>query len=180
MPKGKILRQSMYDRRRGSIVVKLFAAIDLYSVNWGRMVAKRSAKCTAEIKSIGRNVVVVSKSGPVETGPTVLLHCGCYCTIAVRAITMPAWWSHFLPVYSATIDLEPPMDGNWHNYGMAEKLNLPSDWNGLDNVMVQCTMQLGFTVVMWQLLIGTANFLTSEVTIWTCRSCCFSYSLRRG
>ena len=74
----------------GSVAFKLFAAIDLYSVNCGRMAAKRSAKRTAEFKSIGRNVVVVSKSGPVETGPTVLLHCGCYCTIVVRAITMPA------------------------------------------------------------------------------------------
>ena len=58
-------------RRLGSVAFKLFAAIDLYLVNCGRMAAKRSAERTAEFENIGRNVVVVSKSGPVETGPTV-------------------------------------------------------------------------------------------------------------
>jgi len=83
-------RGSFVFRRLGSVVFKLFAAIDLYSVNCGRIAAKRSAGCTAKFMNIGRNVVVVLKSGPVETGPTVLLHCGCYCTIEVRAITMAA------------------------------------------------------------------------------------------
>ena len=57
--------------RLGSITFKLFAAIDLYSVNCGHMALYRSAGCTAEFKNIGRNVVVASKSGPVETGPTI-------------------------------------------------------------------------------------------------------------
>jgi len=57
-------------RRLGSVAFKLFAAIDLYSVNYGRMAAKRSAERTAEFENIGRNVVV-SKSDPVETGPTI-------------------------------------------------------------------------------------------------------------
>ena len=35
------------------------------------MAANRSAGRTAEFMNIGRNVVVASKSGPVETGPTV-------------------------------------------------------------------------------------------------------------
>jgi len=54
---------------------KLFAAIDLYSVNFGHMAANRSAGCAAEFENIGRNVVVnvVLRSGPVETGPTTLV-----------------------------------------------------------------------------------------------------------
>jgi len=44
-------------QRLGSVAFKLFAAIDLYSV---------------EFENIGRNVVV-SKSGLVETGPTALV-----------------------------------------------------------------------------------------------------------
>ena len=59
--------------RLGSITFKLFAAIDLYSVNCGHMALYRSAGCTAEFKNIGRNVVVASKSGPVKTGPTILV-----------------------------------------------------------------------------------------------------------
>ena len=59
--------------RLGSIAFKLFAAIDLYSVNCGHMAANWSAGHAAEFKNIGRNVVVVSKSGLVETGPTVLV-----------------------------------------------------------------------------------------------------------
>ena len=44
-------------QRLGSVALKLFAAIDLYSVKF---------------ENIGRNVVV-SKSGLVETGPTALV-----------------------------------------------------------------------------------------------------------
>jgi len=36
------------------------------AVNW-------SARRSAELENIGRNVVVASRSGPVETGPTVLV-----------------------------------------------------------------------------------------------------------
>ena len=48
-------------RRLGSVAFKLFAAIDLYSVNSGRVAANRSAGCAAEFKNIGRNVAIVSK-----------------------------------------------------------------------------------------------------------------------
>ena len=45
-------------------------------------------------------------------------------------------------------------------------------WNGMgETITVQCMMQLGFTVVMWQCSEGTANFLAAEVTVWTRRSC---------
>jgi len=37
------------------------------------MAASRSAGCAAEFVNIGRYVVVASKSGPVETGPTILV-----------------------------------------------------------------------------------------------------------
>ena len=37
------------------------------------MAAKQSTRHTAEFMNIDRNVVVASKSGPVETGPTVLV-----------------------------------------------------------------------------------------------------------
>jgi len=54
--------------------VSLSNYIDLYSsVNCGHVAANRSAGRTAEFVNIGRNVVVASKSGPVETGPTVLV-----------------------------------------------------------------------------------------------------------
>ena len=61
-------------QRLGSVAFKLFAAIDLelYSVNCGRDAANRSAGHAVEFENTGRNVVVVSKSGLVETGPTVL------------------------------------------------------------------------------------------------------------
>ena len=52
--------------------MKLFAAIDLHSDDCGQVAANQSARYTAEFENIGRNVVVASKSGPVETGPTVL------------------------------------------------------------------------------------------------------------
>jgi len=52
---------------------KLFAAIDLYSVTCGHMALYRSAQHAVEFENIDRNVVAASKSGPVETGPTVLL-----------------------------------------------------------------------------------------------------------
>ena len=55
----------------GSIAFKVFAAINLYSVNCGHMALYQSAWCTAEFEDISRNVVVATKSGPVETGPTV-------------------------------------------------------------------------------------------------------------
>jgi len=59
----------------GSIAFKLFAAIDLYSVNCGHVAANRSARhvYAAEFENIGRNVVVASKSGLVETRPNVLV-----------------------------------------------------------------------------------------------------------
>jgi len=67
-------------QRIQSVAFKLFAAIDLHSVNCGRVAANWSAGHATEFENIGRNVVVVSKSGPVETGPTVLvataLECG--------------------------------------------------------------------------------------------------------
>ena len=60
-------------RRLGSVAFKLFAAIDLYSVNLSCTAANQSAGCAAEFENIDRNVVVVSKSGPIETGPTILV-----------------------------------------------------------------------------------------------------------
>ena len=57
--------------RLGSVTFKLFAAINLYSVSSGHMALYWSAGRTAEFENIGRNVVVASKSGPVETGPTI-------------------------------------------------------------------------------------------------------------
>ena len=59
-------------QRLGSVAFKLFAAIDLYSVNCGCVAVNRSAGHAVEFKNIGRNVVV-SKSGLVETGPTALV-----------------------------------------------------------------------------------------------------------
>ena len=47
---------------------KLFAAIDLYSVNCGHV--NRPARRAAEFENI---MAVASKSGPVETRPTVLV-----------------------------------------------------------------------------------------------------------
>ena len=43
------------------------------SVKCGHVAANRSAGCAAEFVNIGRNVVVALKSGPVETGPTILV-----------------------------------------------------------------------------------------------------------
>ena len=60
-------------RRLGSVAFKLFATIDLYSVKSDHVAANWSAGHAAEFNNIGRNVVVVSKSGLVETGPTVLV-----------------------------------------------------------------------------------------------------------
>ena len=60
-------------QRLGSDNFKLFAVINLYSVNCGRVAVNRSAGHAIEFKNIGRNVVVVSKSCLVETGPTVLV-----------------------------------------------------------------------------------------------------------
>ena len=57
-------------RRLGSVAFKLSMSS---SVNCGCMAANQSAGHTAEFMSIGRNVVVASKSGPVETRPTVLV-----------------------------------------------------------------------------------------------------------
>jgi len=48
-------------RRLGSVAFKLFAAIDLYSVNSGRVAANWSAGCATEFENIGRNVVIVLK-----------------------------------------------------------------------------------------------------------------------
>ena len=58
--------------RLGSVAFKL-SAIDHYSVNCGHVAANQSARCAAEFENIGRNVAVALKSGPVETGPTVLV-----------------------------------------------------------------------------------------------------------
>ena len=60
-------------RRLGSDAFKLFAAIDLYSVNCDCVAANQPAGRTAKFENIGRNVVVVSKSGLVETRPTILV-----------------------------------------------------------------------------------------------------------
>ena len=60
-------------QRLGSVAFKLSAAIDLYSVNCGRVAVNRSAGHAVEFENIGRNVIVVSKSGLVETGPTALV-----------------------------------------------------------------------------------------------------------
>ena len=57
----------------GSITFKLFVAINLYFVNCGHVASNWSARCATKFKNIGRNVVVASKSGPVETGSTVLV-----------------------------------------------------------------------------------------------------------
>ena len=59
--------------RLKSIAFKLFAAIDLHSVNCGHVALYRSARVRRSIREIGRNVVVASKSGPVETRPTGLV-----------------------------------------------------------------------------------------------------------
>ena len=59
--------------RLKSAAFKLFAAINLYSVNYGHMALYRSARRSAKFKNTGRNMVVASKSGPVETRPTVLV-----------------------------------------------------------------------------------------------------------
>jgi len=42
------------------------------------MAANRSAGCAANFVNIGRNVVVALKSGPVETGPTILVATALY------------------------------------------------------------------------------------------------------
>ena len=57
----------------GSLAFKLFAAIDLYSVNCGHVALYQSAGRVVKFVNIGRNLVVASKSGPVETVPTVLV-----------------------------------------------------------------------------------------------------------
>jgi len=43
------------------------------SVNCGHMAANQSARHTTKFVNIGRNMVVASKSGSFETGPTILL-----------------------------------------------------------------------------------------------------------
>ena len=43
------------------------------SINFGYVAANWSAGRAAEFVNIGRNVVVALKSGPVETGPTILV-----------------------------------------------------------------------------------------------------------
>ena len=43
------------------------------SVNCGYVAANWSVRCTAEFMNIGRNVIVALKSGPVETGPPILV-----------------------------------------------------------------------------------------------------------
>ena len=45
----------------------------LFSVNCGHVAANWSARHATEFKNVGRNVVVVLKSGLVETGPTILV-----------------------------------------------------------------------------------------------------------
>ena len=42
------------------------------------MGANQSARCTAKFVNIGRNVVVALNSGPVETGPTILVATALY------------------------------------------------------------------------------------------------------
>ena len=55
----------------GSLAFKLFAAVDLYSVNCGQVALYRSAGRVVEFVNVGRNLVVATKSGPVETVPIV-------------------------------------------------------------------------------------------------------------
>ena len=43
------------------------------SVKCGHMAVNWSAGCTTNFVNIGKNVIVASKSGPVETVPTVLV-----------------------------------------------------------------------------------------------------------
>ena len=62
---------------------KLFAAIDLLPVNCGHVSANQSAWCAAKFVNIGRYVVVASKSGPVETGPTILVATALFCMLIV-------------------------------------------------------------------------------------------------
>ena len=47
------------------------------------MALYRSAWHAAEFENIGRNVVIASKSGPVETEPTVLVATALVCDIRV-------------------------------------------------------------------------------------------------
>ena len=49
------------------------------------MAANQSAGRAAEFVNIGRNVVVASKSGPVETGPTVLVAVALYVSYVIYA-----------------------------------------------------------------------------------------------
>ena len=73
--------------RLGSIAFKLFAAIDLYSVNCGHVALYQSARRITEFENIGRNVVVASERGLVETGPTILV-----ATALLHVDTPPYKW----------------------------------------------------------------------------------------
>ena len=58
------------------------------------MAANRSAGCAAEFENIGRNVAVVSKSGPVETGPTILVATALYVDMAKHNINVAPHCTH--------------------------------------------------------------------------------------
>ena len=75
----------------GLVAFKLFAAIDLYSINYRQMAANRSAGHAAKFENIGRNVVVASKRGLIETGATVLV---------AMALHAEYFWEGIDPVYS--------------------------------------------------------------------------------
>ena len=55
------------------------------------MAANRSAGRAAEFENIGRNVVVASERGPIETGPTILV---------AMALHPEYCWEEIDPVYS--------------------------------------------------------------------------------
>ena len=53
-------------------------SLALSSVNYGHVAANRFARHAAKSVNIGRNVVVASKSGLVQIGPTVLVATALY------------------------------------------------------------------------------------------------------
>ena len=145
-------------RRLGSVAFKLFAAIDLYSVNCGRMAAKRSAERTAEFENIGRNVVS-RKAVRLKLDQLYLWLWPWNVTTSWVPVSLFHVWSHFLPVYSATINLEIDIIMAW----LKTKFALWLEWAWL-----WCFNALGNWVLLLScdnFLIGTANFLASEVTI---------------
>ena len=60
-------------QRLGALLSNYLKPSTFSSVNCGHVAASRSAGHATEFVNIGRTVVVASKSGPVETGPTALV-----------------------------------------------------------------------------------------------------------